>query len=240
MKKFRHFPLLALLLLFSCATKKTIRTTPEVEKTYNRKKVESIDLLLEASIFKNRDIVASSIYYLGQVLGDLEHKPKKWKLKSNEIIQQTRNDIVGQLLKVHAINDDFNLKLLILESLSQGSSGPVYAFYLERLQDKDPAIVKMALIKLRPYAQNARESTNTYDLKKGFERILPLVTDDRDLVSLVAIDTLFYFPPQDLALEKLAAAKAKQEEANKDKAFMKKMLEEKMASYQEYLKGGRS
>ena len=150
---------LALLLLTACASKGAIRTLKEVKKAYNIKKMKSIDLLLEASVFENRDIAASSIYYLGRVLEDLQARPQKWKLKSADMVISNQKRIEDQLLKVYAINDDFNIRLLVMEALSGVESQFAYGFLLECLGEREASIVKKALINLRPYAQK-----DNYDL----------------------------------------------------------------------------
>lgn len=216
---------LALFVLISCTNKVSIRTIKEVKKTYNAKKITSIDFLLEATVFENRDIVASSIYYLGEVLEDLQTRPKKWKLKSNDVVRSNQDRIVNRLLKVYAVNDDFNIKLLVIEALSKVESQSVYTFYLNCLEEVDASIVKSSLINLRPYAQK-----DIYDLASSLDKVITCVADDKKILVLVAIDTLFFFAPQQSVLETLQKSKVKW-----DDAFMNKMFEEKIEIYRIYL-----
>lgn len=219
----------ALFAFSSCDNKASIRTTKEVKKTYNTKKIESIDTLLEATTFEDRDVVASSIYHLGRVLDDLNTRPKKWKLKSNKTVSSVQAKIEDQLLKVYAINDDFNIRLLVMESLNKMESQFVYSFFLECLEENDEAIVKRALIYIRPYAGNS-----SYNSSLGLSKVISYVADYRKTLVLVAIDTLFFFNPQLSVLETLKENKINWN-VDGEKSFMKKMFEEKIKSYQAYL-----
>ena len=250
------FCLLMLLpLTFACVSKKPIRTLKEVKKTYKRK-AESIDKLMRVTVMDNRDMVAVAVQYLGKAIHDLENSPQKWKLKLTSTNKKTKKSqptkspqpekgslsveenlevmkkkIINQLFKVYAVNDDFNIRLLVLESLSQIKRQVIYDFYLDCLKTEDPAIIKMVLIKIRDYIQSDQ---NNYDLKDGFQQVLFSLNNKKENISLIATDTLFYFKPSEIALKSLKNRLAQQ---NND--FMKTVLAEKIDVYQEYLKEGK-
>ena len=222
------FLMLFSLLAFSCVSKKPIRTLKEVQKTYKRK-VESLDKLIEVSARNNRDMVGASIYYLGEALYDLDNFPKKWKLKSNSAIDIEKNKVINQLFKVYAINNDFNIRLLVLESLSRIKKQIIYDFYLDCLKTDDPIIIKMVLIKIRQYAKN-----ESYDLKDGFQQVLSFLNNKKENITLIAADTLFYFKASEVALKSLEEILIQLEND-----FMKVVLVEKINIYQKYLREGK-
>lgn len=215
------------LFVFACASKKPIRNLKEIKKVYNGSQVYSIDYLLSASIFDNRDIVASSIYHLGKILYDFENKPKKWKFKVPAEKKVVKEKIVDQLLKVYAINEDFNLKLLVLEALTWEKSQPVCDLYLASLEDSDPIIIKKSLIKLRDYILD-----DSFEVKDLLDRTQTLLKHPNKQLALIAIDTLFIFSPNLKILEVFDETISHYASDR----FMQAILKEKKVRYQDYLK----
>ena len=82
---------LALLLGQGCTSVKPIRSIKEARKVHRVHKWKRIDLLMESSQRKNRDIVSASVHYLTEALYDALRDQEKKSRKSGILKRKARN-----------------------------------------------------------------------------------------------------------------------------------------------------